>query len=103
MIEGPALDELLGQDPNALRRKCGIAHPLWHFGIAGKFQDNFFADVILEFLHDTVWEEPHSVKWKGAVYFLVESEKAYPYACAGAGIDARKLRNHLRRKIGGLE
>src|SRR5260221_10558258 len=80
-------------DPRALRIKCGVPHPLSHFGTVD-FNDGLLADIILEFIHDTVWEEPGSPRCKGAVWFLLESERAYFFACAVAGIDGNK---HLRK------
>jgi hypothetical protein len=90
------LEELMSQDPRALRIKCGVPHPLSHFGTVG-FDDGLLADIILDFIHDTVWEEPESPRCKGAVWFLLESERAYFFACTGAGIDGSKLRSHLRK------
>ncbi len=83
-------------DSRALRIKCGVPHPLSHFGTVD-FNDGLLADIILEFIHDTVWEEPGSPRCKGAVWFLLESERAYFFACVGAGIDGNKLRSHLRK------
>jgi len=101
MKERPAqpLDELIAQDPAALRVKLGLPHPLAQWGIDGRFMDGLFADIILDFIHDTVWERRDSCAYKGAVWFLLESEKAYYFACAEAGIDAERLRDHLRKKL----
>ncbi len=90
------LAELLDQDPRAVRLSCGIPHPLSNFA-GPNFHDGLLADIVLEFIHDTVWEEPGSPRCKGAVWFLLESERAYFFACAGAGIDGCKLRSHLRK------
>src|SRR5258708_4072163 len=90
------LEELMSRDPRAVRLRCGIPHPLSNFS-GPSFHDGLLADIILEFIHDTVWEEPESPRCKGALWFLLESERAYFFACAGAGIDGNKLRSHLRK------
>ncbi|SRR6266436_4312459 len=92
------LEELMSQDPRALRLKCGVPHPLSHFGTVD-FDDGLLADIILEFIHDMVWEETESNEHKGAMWFLLESEQAYYFACAEAGIDANRLRSHLRKHL----
>src|SRR5258708_35682347 len=94
----PGLAELINQDPRVLRLKCGVPHPLSAFA-GPNFVDELFADIILEFIHDTVWEESESNAHKGAIWFLLESEQAYYFACAEAGIDAERLRKHLRKKL----
>jgi len=83
-------------DPTALRERFGLPHPLSEFG-AADFKDGVCADFILGCVHDTVIEEPQSVRRKGAEWFLLESERAFFVACSEAGIDAERLRNHLRR------
>ena len=90
--------ELPRTDPRALRLRCGVPHPLHNFA-GPNFVDGIFADILVDFIHDTVWNEPTSMAWKGATWFLLESERAYPYACRMAGIDAERLRLHLRNKI----
>jgi hypothetical protein len=50
----------------------------------------------VEYIHDTVWEEAASGGFKGAMWFLLESERAFFFVCSEAGIDAEKLRSHLR-------
>ncbi len=92
------LAELINQDPRALRLKCSIPHPLTNFA-GPNFVDGLFADIILDFIHDTVWEEPESNAHKGAIWFLLESEQAYYFACAEAGIDSNRLRSHLRKHL----
>ena len=92
------LAELIDQDPRAVRIKCGVPHPLSNFA-GPNFVDGLFADIILAFIHDTVWEEPESNAHKGAMWFLLESERGYYFACAEAGIDAERLRRHLRKSL----
>ena len=90
------IEELIDRDPRAVRLRCGVPHPLSK--VAGpNFVDGFFADIVLEFIHDTVWEEPESNAHKGATWFLLASEQAYYFACGEAGIDAERLRRHLRK------
>ncbi len=97
MNKSPDLEELLTQDPIAVRIKAGVPHPLAHWGINGKFVDGLHANVILDFIHDT-FQDKDSDAYKGAVWFLLESEHAYFFACEHAGIDAVKLRNHLAHR-----
>jgi hypothetical protein len=56
-----------------------------------------YADAILNFIYDTVWEEPESMRYKAACWFLMESEMAFFFACSEAGIDAERLRKHLHK------
>jgi hypothetical protein len=90
------IDDLLAADPRALRISAGLPHPLAKFGIAGHFDDGLFADVVLHFINITLTEEPDSRKFAGAMWFLLESERTYLYVCAEAGLDALRLRDHLR-------
>jgi len=83
-------------DPLPLRKRAGLPHPLAKFGSAGKFVDGLFADIILHFINATVLEEPDSQLYKGAAWFLLKSKRAYFYVCAEAGIDAARLRAHLK-------
>lgn len=91
----PRIEELSSIDP-ALRKSAGLPHPLAKFGIAGKFVDGLFANIVLHFINATVLEEPHSQQCKAARWFLLENEHTYFYVCAEAGIDAVKLRAHLK-------
>src|SRR5260370_19158095 len=88
------LEELMSQDPRALRIKCGVPHPLSHFGTVD-FDDGLLADIILEFIHDMVWEETESNAHKGVMWFLLESQRAYFFACFGAGIYCSNSPRHL--------
>jgi len=93
----PPLEELIAEalDPRAHRISFGLPHPLSKFG-NDDFKDGPHADLLLEYVQDTVWEEPESAKFKGAMWFLLESERTFFLVCSEAGIDAEKLRNHLR-------
>jgi hypothetical protein len=83
-------------DPRALRERFGLPHPLSNFTASTGFKDNLFADIILDLISAAVWEEPESMKYKGAAWFLFESERAFTFACTEAGIDAERLRTHLQ-------
>lgn len=93
----PSLEEMVTIDPRALRISVGIPHPLARFGIAGKFEDGLFADVVLHFIHVAALEEPDSRGHQAAKWFLLGSERTYFYICEEPGIDAVKLRSHLRK------
>jgi hypothetical protein len=77
-------------DPKQLRWKHGIPHPLSKFALNGPIQDSMYADVIVEQIWKSTGEDGESARW-----FLFESEKAFFAICAGAGVDAVKLRAHL--------
>ena len=95
-----ALDELLTQDPTAVRIKAGVPHPLFHFRINSTPLDEEFADILLDFIQKTTWEpDKNSNAYKHAIWFLLESKRAYFLVCEQAGIDAVKLRNHLKTCI----
>ena len=74
-----------------------IPHPLEKFAVDGHFTDGVFADVLTEFIQDATLE-PDSGRAMGAVWFLLESESFF-CACDCAGIDADKLREHLRKSF----
>ena len=82
--------------PRAPRKSARLLHPLARFGIAGKFVDGLFADIILHFIDAMVLEEPDSELYKGAAWFLLVSKRTYFYVCAEAGIDGARLRDHLK-------
>jgi len=88
---------LASLNPRATRERFGLPHPLSKFAANGGVKEGPFADAILQFIHDSTLEEPESVKCNGAEWFLLESEKAFFVACSEAGIDAERLRNHLRQ------
>jgi hypothetical protein len=92
------LFDLLTETPNprTVRERCGIPHPLAHFAADGQFEDGYCADVILGFIQATVFEEQASMAHEAAHWFLFESQRAFLFACTEAGIDAEKLRGHLR-------
>src|SRR5260370_42100203 len=83
-------------DPN-LRRKLGVPHPLSNFALP-TFVDGVCADVIAGFIADTVFNEPDSMAYKGARWYLLESNSFF-HACAEAGLDGSRLREHLRNKL----
>ena len=83
-------------NPRAMRQRFGLPHPLTHFAVDADIDDGYCADVILGFIHATVLEEQASVKHEAAHWFLFESQRAFFFACSEAGIDAEKLRSHLR-------
>jgi hypothetical protein len=91
-------------DPRAPRKSAWLQHPLAKFGIAGEFVEGLFADIILHFIEAMVLEEPDSELYKGAAWFLLKSERTYFYVCAEAGIDAARLRDHLKsaRRYAGI-
>jgi len=68
------------------------------FAANGAVKDGPYADAIIEFIKDWTCEAPESAKHGTAMWFLFDSERAFFVACASAGIDAEKLRNHLRSR-----
>ena len=88
---------LASLNPRAIRERFGLPHPLSKFAANGTVKECPYADAILEFVKDWTWEEPDSAKYRAATWFLFESESAFFVACAEAGIDAGKLRSHIRR------
>jgi len=92
--------DLLVVNPRALRISVGLPHPLAKFGIDGQFEDGLYADIVLHFINLTVMEEPESHRFSAAMWFLLESEQTYFFVCDEAGIDARRLRDHVRECFG---
>ncbi len=84
-------------NPRAIRERFGLPHPLSKFAANGTVKEGPCADAILEFVNDLTWETPESARQRGATWFLFESERAFFVACSEAGIDAERLRNHLRQ------
>ena len=93
------LEELLIEslDPRAVRQKYGLPHPLAGFGVNGTCKDNPYADAILDFIDDLDFAEPETVRHRAAAWFLLESEQTFLFACSEAGIDADRLREHVRK------
>ncbi|SRR5258708_5981528 len=83
-------------DPRALRERFGLPHPLSKFAANGTVKEGPYADAILEFVKDSTCEAPGSARHRAAMWFLFESEMAFFRACVEAGIDAEKLRSHLK-------
>ncbi|HWZ99604.1 MAG TPA: hypothetical protein VN025_17735 [Candidatus Dormibacteraeota bacterium] len=93
------VEDLLRQSlkPRALRQEYGLPHPLHRFAASGRVKDNIHADVILAFLRDWTFEEPGTEIYKTAEWFLFDSEQGFFLCCSECGIDAEKLRSHLRQ------
>jgi hypothetical protein len=92
------MEDLIQQslDLHGLRRQFGIPHPLSKFAANGKVNDGACADAILGFIQDLkMGDDPDSAQHRAAAWFLFESEKAFFFACAQAGLDANRLRSHL--------
>jgi len=92
-----SLEELLIKsfDMKGLRERSGIPHPLSKFTPNGSINDGPCADAVLKFVQDLAMEEPGSPKHQVAEWFLLESVRAFFFACSEAGVDAEKLRSHL--------
>ncbi len=74
-------------------------HPLEKFAVDGHFADGVFADVLTEFIQDATLEEPDTGRSLAALWVLLESQRLFFLCCAGAGVDADKLREHLRKSF----
>ncbi len=94
------LEELILEslNPRAIRERFGLPHPLSKFAPNGKVKEGPHADAILASIHDLTWQGPDSAGHRAARWLLFESELAFFRACAEAGIDAEKLRSHLRSR-----
>jgi hypothetical protein len=100
-MKHPAVSSLLDllaecRNPRVPREQLRLPHPLALFAANGEFEDGYCADIILGFIHATVFEEQTSMAHEAAHWFLFESERAFFYACSAAGIDAERLRSHLQ-------
>jgi hypothetical protein len=69
-------------------------HPLTRFVLEGALLDLLYADAIVVLLDDFFSDED-SPAHRGATWLFLDSEKAFPAMCELAGLDARKLREHL--------
>jgi hypothetical protein len=96
----PSLEDLLIKsiDRKGYLAAVGIPHPMVRFAENGCLLDIGYADAIVGFIVDTTLE-PDSDRYQTAVWFLLESEQAFFVVCSNAGIDAERLREHLRRQI----
>jgi len=92
-----SLEKLLIEsfDLKSLRERSGLPHPLSKFASNGAIKDGPCADAVLQFIKDLTLSEPESTRRNNAEWFLLESEKAFFFACFEAGINAEKLRSHL--------
>ena len=71
-------------------------HPLAPFGLNGEVKDNAYADKVLDLIEDVQYAEPDTIVHNTAIWFLLESDMAFFLICGEAGIDAEKLRDHLK-------
>ena len=76
-----------------------LPHPLGKFAIDGRITDAFAAQTLVDFITDATLLDSDSRLAIGARWFLLESRQAFFLACDGAGIDADKLRDHLRKTL----
>jgi len=93
-----SLEELIQQslDMKGLRKRLGLPHPLSKFAANGSVNEGPCADAVLGFIQDLKMDDdPDSAQHRAAAWFLFDSEKAFFYACAQAGLDANRLRSHL--------
>jgi hypothetical protein len=75
-----------------------LPHPLGKFALDGRITDSIVAQTLVDFIIDATLLHSESRRAIGARWFLLESQ-AFFIACDGAGIDARKLREHLRERF----
>ena len=96
----PSLENLLIEsiDRKGYLAAVGIPHPMTRFTSNDSLLDMAYADEIVRFIVDTTLE-PDDHRHKNAVWFLLESEQAFFTVCNRAGIDAERLRQHLRKQI----
>ena len=96
------LEDLILKSLNP-RAITGLPHPLSKFAANGMVKEGPYADAIIEFIKEWTCEAPESASHRAALWFLLESERAFFVACSEAGIDAEKLRTHLLKcKLGEL-
>lgn len=70
-----SLEDLIqeSRDSGPTRRRLGLPHPLSNFAAGTGFKDNFFADIILGFIHDTIRQGRDMVpvrEREGVLFFL---------------------------------
>ena len=80
-----------------LRMDGPLPHPLSKFATNGKIHDGPCAAAVLKFVQHLACTEPESAQHRSAEWFLFHSEEAFFFACSEAGIDAEKLRSHLKQ------
>ena len=74
--------------------------PLEKFAVDGHFTDGICVDVLTEFIQDATLQAPDSRRAIGALWFLLESERVFFFACDGAGIDAEKFAGTFAEEFG---
>lgn len=96
----PPLENLFLESVNAKGYVAGVGlpHPMERFAPDGSLLDIAYADAVVGFIVDTTLEE-YTQRYQTARWFLLESEQAFFVVCSRAGIDAEKLRRHLRNQI----
>ena len=96
----PSFEELFvtSVDRKGYRAAVGIPHPMVRFASNASLSDIAYADEIVRFIVDTTLGSDDQ-RCKNAVWFLLESEQAFFAICSRAGIDADRLRQHLRKQI----
>lgn len=79
-----------------LRLMCP-PHPLSKFATNGQINDGPCAAAILKSVQDLAFADAESEPHRAAEWFLFKSERAFHFACSEAGINAEKLRRHLKQ------
>lgn len=72
-------------------------HPLSKFAENREINDGPCAAAVLKSVQDLACTDPESEPHRAAEWFLFKSERAFFFACSEAGIDAEKLRRHLKQ------
>jgi len=91
------LEDLILESLNP-RAITGLPHPLDKFAIDATVKECPYADGIMQYINDWTFETSESAKHGAAMWSLFDSERAFVAACSEAGIDAQKLRSHLRSR-----
>jgi hypothetical protein len=65
----------------------------------GTVRNNPCTAVLQDLINYLVHEAPGSMRHDGAEWFLLESERAFFFACAESGIDADRLRDYLAHEM----
>ena len=93
----PSLSRILQAQERLRLMQRPLLHSLSKFATNGKINDGPCADAVVKSVQDLASTEPESGQHLAAEWFLFKSERAFFFACSDAGIDAEKLRGHLKQ------
>jgi hypothetical protein len=72
-----------------------MPHPLSNFAAGGGIKNEWYVDLLVEYLNDLECADEGTLTRESARWLLFQSERTFFFACSEAGIDGERFREHL--------